>query len=1086
MLEADAERAEIIRFWRTVELFSPPPVAKVSRERRVYGVKPGEPLPWEPGHELTRVRLRKDQVWRHVVYLGIYPLESVFEVLKQVFTPDEASFDERPAGESALTAFVVSHEGRPLIGSEVLSSCAWATGRAVAPGPGTPGWLAGFEDAETEFSAQFADLVAPDPEDEQAEELRRRGHHVGRPLGREELAACLDAAAGVVAVGAALPHAEIRVRSEIVGVRNALKADGSDFLNSFIAADLAAVAEQAGSGKIGAALREYLRLDVNLDTAQRVDVRAQLGIVLDATAPRCVPLGRWPSKPEHPLALGQQLAVNSVLRLLDVGAGIFAVNGPPGTGKTTMLRDLLAALVVQRAQRLAELSDPRDAFSGQQQRWKTGEYTRLVHSWKPQLTDFEMVVASANNGAVENVTNEIPAQDAITEQWREHAAQLDYFAGIASVLLATGRDDPNSTGDGTDGAGGGWGLVAARLGNKSNRSRFVNTFWYGKPTQVSSTPDDGGNQPTAGRAPDDGHSPPGLLAILKEYELSTPPCSWREAVAEFQRTINSATSIQAARHHTYDALARKARAEQDLRAAQQDLLAAQQQIAALRAQRTEAERVAQVRQSEWERCVHLRAEHRQFRPGFLQWLTTWGKAMRQWSHRDQQLADEITTAEQAVRVVHGELARLARDTDLAARDCARREETLRRSEQDLNSIRATLDQARAALGAQFPDEGWWRDRSRRDLAALWTDPEWNRARTEVFLAALGLHKAFLQHVPTQMRQNLHAAMDILGGEAPRDLPEGAAPAAWQTLFFVVPVVSTTFASFARLFCHLRQEALGWLLIDEAGQATPQSAVGALWRSQRAVIVGDPLQLEPITTLPFRAEQAIRGDHDVDEQWLPSRTSVQRLADRLTRLGTWLPGDEGKIWVGAPLTVHRRCDQPMFGIANDIAYDGLMICGTAPTDAEKFHQRYPSLPESKWINVASQDCQGHWIPAEGRQLDRILATLAELDFDISQVMVIAPFRDIARHVRRLADRYPGLIAGTIHTAQGKQADIVIVVLGSDPQRHGARRWAASKPNLLNVAVSRAKRRLYVIGDRQAWATHRHFNVLADRLPSSSPR
>ena len=106
--------------------------------------------------------------------------------------------------------------------------------------------------------------------------------------------------------------------------------------------------------------------------------------------------------------------------------------------------------------------------------------------------------------------------------------------------------------------------------------------------------------------------------------------------------------------------------------------------------------------------------------------------------------------------------------------------------------------------------------------------------------------------------------------------------------------------------------------------------------------------------------------------------MQRLADRLTHLGTWLPGDEGKIWVGAPLTVHRRCDQPMF----DIAYDGLMICGTAPTDAEKFHRRYPSLPESKWINVASQDCQGHWIPAEGEQLKRILATLAELDVDIS--------------------------------------------------------------------------------------------------------
>jgi hypothetical protein len=64
--------------------------------------------------------------------------------------------------------------------------------------------------------------------------------------------------------------------------------------------------------------------------------------------------------------------------------------------------------------------------------------------------------------------------------------------------------------------------------------------------------------------------------------------------------------------------------------------------------------------------------------------------------------------------------------------------------------------------------------------------------------------------------------------------------------------------------------------------------------------------------------------------------------------------------------------------------------------------------------------------------------------------------------------------------------VILVLGGDPQRAGAKRWAASKPNLLNVAVSRAKRRLYVIGNRSAWATHRHFDVLADRLPHSPPR
>ncbi|HXP99014.1 MAG TPA: hypothetical protein VN845_02995 [Solirubrobacteraceae bacterium] len=41
-------------------------------------------------------------------------------------------------------------------------------------------------------------------------------------------------------------------------------------------------------------------------------------------------------------------------------------------------------------------------------------------------------------------------------------------------------------------------------------------------------------------------------------------------------------------------------------------------------------------------------------------------------------------------------------------------------------------------------------------------------------------------------------------------------------------------------------------------------------------------------------------------------------------------------------------------------------------------------------------------------------------------------------------------------------------------------ASSKPNLLNVAVSRARRRLYAIGDREAWSRLEHFDVLAARL------
>jgi superfamily I DNA and/or RNA helicase len=137
-------------------------------------------------------------------------------------------------------------------------------------------------------------------------------------------------------------------------------------------------------------------------------------------------------------------------------------------------------------------------------------------------------------------------------------------------------------------------------------------------------------------------------------------------------------------------------------------------------------------------------------------------------------------------------------------------------------------------------------------------------------------------------------------------------------------------------------------------------------------------------------------------------------------------------------------------------------------------------------LALETSHGQWIPAEGVEVDRILAHLDGIGFDFSQVMAIAPFRDVARQLAERARRHSGSRAGTIHTAQGKEADIVILVLGSDPAREGARAWAASRPNLLNVAVSRAKRRLYVIGDRGAWMRHRYFDVLAERLSRDQPR
>ena len=1038
-------QGEIVDFWRGVEMLSPRAVPAVRTSDDVFEATAGAPLPWDADHPLRREKLGDFQTWRYVVYAGLFPLEEMFAVLDSVFSPKVKRYEERKLGFGALLAFAVTADGTMVRDSIVLSAAAWATARARQPGPNSPTWLDGFT-ALSEEVAQFLEERYLGTEDEPDE---------GR-LDLDSLEDCLDIAADALEVARVLSVEGIRIRAEKVGRQSADSVE-HDFLNSFIADDLArvsaAIAEDEEGKKVGAALREYLRPGKTLDLGARIDVRTRLDAVRRATDPDRIPRGRWPAAPDQPLALGQQLAVNEAVAMPAAGEHLLAVNGPPGTGKTTMLRDLIAALITERAAKLAELDDPLQAFVSSSHSWRSS-HSRVVHRLRPDLTGFELVVASSNNGAVENVTLEIPSRGAIDERWRERAEEVDYFPLLAARAMPSGKRGPL----GADSSAA-WGLTAARLGNRGNRNEFVGAVWW---------------TPKRKKGDDGPPFPPGLRDQLVGWEKRSEGLSWTDAVGAFEKARKREASIRRERLRTRKELDRLPGLESELATASTTERAAHDRVESLAPRRRELESELPVRKEERRRRIEARKEGARRRPCFLRF-----KARAAWRERDSRLATEIEALGERLDEI-GEGLREIQGQERLHEEAAT---VLAAAEAAVGECLQVLSHYREQPGALLPDDEWLEDRELRECQAPWTDEEWNCARTELFLAGLALHKAFMIHAAEPMRESLDGAMEVVSGKAPRGLSAEETLAAWRILFLLVPVVSTTFASVPRLFGPLGAEALGWLLVDEAGQTTPQNAVGALWRSRRAVIVGDPLQLEPIVTILPAVEDAIREHYAVEAEWLTRDSSVQGLADRLNRFGTTVAGS---VWVGAPLTVHRRCDQPMFELSNQIAYGGLMIDATDPALADDFTARYPTLPPSAWIDVDSQHSQGHWVPEEGAEVDRILADLKRLGFDFRQVLAIGPFRDVAR---RLGERTRekgtanGLRAGTIHTAQGKEADIVILVLGSRPGRagEGARNWAARRPNLLNVAVSRARRRLYVIGSRDSWERQRYFDVLADQLP-----
>ncbi|HEU5469086.1 MAG TPA: AAA domain-containing protein [Actinophytocola sp.] len=174
-----------------------------------------------------------------------------------------------------------------------------------------------------------------------------------------------------------------------------------------------------------------------------------------------------------------------------------------------------------------------------------------------------------------------------------------------------------------------------------------------------------------------------------------------------------------------------------------------------------------------------------------------------------------------------------------------------------------------------------------------------------------------------------------------------------------------------------------------------------------------------------------------EQWTPDVISVQRIADRLARHGTALaePDGQSTVWVGAPLRVHRRCDRPIFDISNTIAYGGdLMVYGTRVDGA------YPG--RNGWLDVRSGQSQGNWVPAEGEALAALLSELIADGVDPTDIRVISPFRDVVRGSKNLLRSIYGSTfadrnVGTVHTVQGQESDVIVLILGSAPRNDGAR-------------------------------------------------
>lgn len=337
---------------------------------------------------------------------------------------------------------------------------------------------------------------------------------------------------------------------------------------------------------------------------------------------------------------------------------------------------------------------------------------------------------------------------------------------------------------------------------------------------------------------------------------------------------------------------------------------------------------------------------------------------------------------------------------------------------------------------------------------------------------LRLQPSKLSHSDRLLLSQYRALLEMIIDAAPS---EKLAPDVFRRYTRLIPTISHLLPCWAVTSLSARRTVpfeagfFDIVVFDEAGQCDIASALPLLYRAKRAVVIGDTKQLRHISKLKRGQNMHLLEKHDLADEhmnWGYSHNSLFDLAIGIV---------EGRNIV--KLRDHHRSHADIIGFSNQFFYESALRVATrydslVGLDSNQLGVRW----ESASGKVSRPSTGGAENKAEAIKVVQVLKRLVVEQAYPGSIGVVSPFRAQANLISKLVNEHGELerklipadfLSDTVHKFQGDERDIMIFspVISAEMPR-GALGFLKNNGNLFNVAITRARAMLIIVGDMHA--------------------